>query len=168
MATPAAAGQADDQLFVDVGEDLGRRLVGQVEVAEHFVADTDRHAEERMHRRMVRREAVAVGVLGQVRKAQRLGVDDEETEDAMTVGQVADVSPCLLADADGDELGQPGPGRSSSTPRAPYRASTSSVAAGHDALQHPLEVQVASSSSGRRREAAAGFAGPQLPSSRDS
>ena len=63
MATPAAAASADDELLVDVGEHVAAGLLGEVEVAEHLVADQDRHPEERRHRRVVRREAVAVGVL---------------------------------------------------------------------------------------------------------
>ena len=82
--------QADDELLVDVGEDFRRSLVGEVQVAEHLVAHADRDPEERRHRWMVRRESVAVGVLGEVGQAQRLGVDDEQPEDAVTLGQVAD------------------------------------------------------------------------------
>ena len=60
------ARQTDNELLVDVGKDLSRPLVGQIEVAEHFVTHTDRHAEERPHRRMVGREAGAVRMLAQV------------------------------------------------------------------------------------------------------
>jgi hypothetical protein len=61
MATSTAAARADDQLLVDIGQHRGRGLVGEVEVAEHGVAQTDRHAEERLHRRVVRRAADIVG-----------------------------------------------------------------------------------------------------------
>jgi hypothetical protein len=48
-------GQANDGLLVDVGEHLGRGLVGEVEVAEHLVAQADRHTQERPHRWVVGR-----------------------------------------------------------------------------------------------------------------
>ena len=47
-------------------------LVRQVEVAERLAADADRHSQERLHRRMPRREAVRALVLGHVRQPQRL------------------------------------------------------------------------------------------------
>ena len=83
-------GERHDELLVDVGEHVAVGLVGEVEVAEHLVAQQDRHAEERRHRRVVRREAVAVGVGGEVGEAQRLGLDDQQPEDAVTFGEVAD------------------------------------------------------------------------------
>ena len=85
-------GEADHELLVDVGEHLGGRLVGQVQVAEDLAAHPDRHAQERPHRRVVGREPEAVGMLAQVRQPQRLGVDDEQTEDAVPLGQVADAA----------------------------------------------------------------------------
>ena len=59
---------------------------------------------------MVGREPVAVGVLPQVGQPDGLRVDDEEPEDAVALGQVADRGPILLVDADGDELRQAGAG----------------------------------------------------------
>ena len=115
---PRRGRQADHELLVDVGEHLGRGLVGQVEVAEHLVANPDRHAEERVHRRVVWGKAEAVGVFPQVGQAQRLGVDDQQSEDAVTLRQVADGAVGLVVDAHGDELRQAGP-RSSRTPSAP-------------------------------------------------
>ena len=97
MATAGRGREADHELLVDVGEHLGGRLVGQVEVAEDLVAHPDRHAQERSHRRVVGREAEAVGVLAQVGQPQRLGVDDEQAEDPVPLGQVADELACVAS-----------------------------------------------------------------------
>ena len=78
-------GEGDDHLLVDVAEDVVARLVAEVEVAEHLVAHPHRHTEERAHRRVVGREPVAVGVLPEVGEADRLGVDDEQPEDAVAL-----------------------------------------------------------------------------------
>jgi hypothetical protein len=103
-------GQGHGHLLVDVGEDLLALAVAQVEVAEDLVADADGHAEERRHRRVVRGEPEAVGMLAQVRQPDRLGVDDQQAQDAVALGQLADGPPPLLVDADGDELREPGAG----------------------------------------------------------
>ena len=84
--------EADGELLVDVGEDLAARLVAQVEVAEHLAAHGDRHTEERRHRRMVRREPEAVGVLAEVGQPQRLRIDDQQPEDAVALREVTDVA----------------------------------------------------------------------------
>ena len=68
------------------------------------------HAQERSHRRVVGREPEAVGVLAQVGQPQRLGVDDEQAEDAVPLGQVADEPVGVVVDPDGDELRQAGAG----------------------------------------------------------
>src|SRR5471032_2183837 len=55
---------------------------------------------------MVRREAITIRMLAEVGKAEGLGVDDEKTQDAMALRQMADrVAPCLV-DTDGDEIRQ--------------------------------------------------------------
>ena len=102
------ASEGHDQLLIDVGEHLGGRLLGQVQVAEHLVAEADRHAEERVHRRVVRREAIAVGMLAEIGEPQRLGIDNEQTQDAMTLRQVSDRTMRVIVDANGDELGEEG------------------------------------------------------------
>ena len=103
------SGEADDELLVHIGEHLGGGLVGEIEVAEHVVPHAYRHAEERTHRRMVRREAVAVRMLREVREAQGLGVDDQEPEDAVAPWQRPDRTVGLVIDTDRDELGQARP-----------------------------------------------------------
>lgn len=55
---------------------------------------------------MVGREAVGGGVTGQFREPERLGVPDELAENAVAGGQVADLGPEVVADADGKELGE--------------------------------------------------------------
>ena len=91
MAAPAAVGQRDRQLLVDVGERVRRLLVGEVEVPEHRAAHEDRDAEERPHRRMPRREAVAVGMLGEVGQPDGHRLGDEQAEDAVALGEGADL-----------------------------------------------------------------------------
>ena len=56
---------------------------------------------------MVGGKAEAVRVLAQVGQAQRLGVDDERTEDPVPLGQVADERVRLVVDPYGDELREP-------------------------------------------------------------
>ena len=90
MATPAAAASPTASSSSTSLNSARRRLVGEVEVAEHLAADEHRHPEERAHRRVVRREPEAVGVLVEVGQAQRLGVDDQQPEDAVALGQLAD------------------------------------------------------------------------------
>jgi hypothetical protein len=141
-AAPGRRGQTDDQLIVDVGEHLDRGLVGEVEAADHLVTNQDRHAQERAHRRVVGREAVAVRVLAQVGQPQGLGVDDEQPQDAVALGQVTDGGMSLLVDADRDELRQPRSFVVEDSQRAV--ASVDEVDGGlHDALQHGGQVEVA-------------------------
>ena len=59
---------------------------------------------------MAGREPEAVGMCIQIGQSQRFGVDDQQPEDAMALGQPADPAALLLVDADGDELDQPGAG----------------------------------------------------------
>ncbi|GAA3065686.1 hypothetical protein GCM10020254_06330 [Streptomyces goshikiensis] len=56
---------------------------------------------------MVGREAIGGGVIGQLGEPERLGVPDELAEDAVTGGQVADLGPAVISDADVKELGEP-------------------------------------------------------------
>ena len=99
--------EADGELLVDVGERVLALLVAEVEVAEHGAADHHRHAEERSHRRMVRWETEARRVFAQIGEAQRLRIDDQQAEDPVALGEVADRRTGFLVDADRDELGQP-------------------------------------------------------------
>ena len=103
-------GQPDGELLVDVGEHLTVGLVGQVQVAVDDAAQPDRHAEERRHRRVSRREPEAVGVGVEVRQPQRFRIEDQQPEDAVTLGTSSDARRLLVAEPDGDELGEPGAG----------------------------------------------------------
>ena len=102
-------GQPDGELLVDVGEHLAVGLVGEVEVAVDDAAQPDRHAEERRHRRVAGREPEAVGMGVQVGEAQRFRVEDQQPEDAVTLGTGPDAGRLLVAEPDGDELRQPRP-----------------------------------------------------------
>jgi hypothetical protein len=101
------AREPSSSLLVDVGEHLDGLLVGEVEVPEHLVAQHDRDTQERLHGRVVRGEPVAVRVLAEIRQPDRLGLDDEQAQDAVAFGQVTDPLACLVVDAHRDELGQP-------------------------------------------------------------
>jgi two-component system response regulator DevR len=105
---PGRGREADHEFLVDVGEHLGGRLVGQIQVAEHLVAHADGHAQERSHRRMVGREPEAVGMLAQIGQPQRLGVHDEATEDPVPFGQVTEEPVRAVIYPDRDELRQTG------------------------------------------------------------
>ena len=71
IARPGGSGQSDRELLVDVGEHLTVGLVREVEVAVDDAAQSDRHAEERGHRRMPGREPEAVRMGVQVGEPQR-------------------------------------------------------------------------------------------------
>jgi hypothetical protein len=135
------SGQGDDQFFVDVAEHLGRLLVGEVEVPEHLVPHQDGDAQEGVHRRVVGREPEAVGMLGQVGEPQRLGLDDEQAEDAVALGQIADGGVGLAVEADGDEVREPGAGLVED-PESPEPGVDQFHGGGDDPLQHRPEIEV--------------------------
>jgi hypothetical protein len=81
-------------------------VLGEVEVAEHLVPDPDGDTEEAAHRRVVRREPGAAGVVAQVRQAQWLRVVDQQTEEPLTVRQPADLLDGRLTHPGVHELGQ--------------------------------------------------------------
>ena len=149
MATPAAAASATTISSSSSAELGGALLLGQVEVAEDLVADADRHAEEAVHRRVVRREAVRPRVLGDVRHPHRAGVGDEQAEHAAAARQVADGGVHLGVDAVGDEVGQ--------LPVRPDDAEGAVAGADQlagrldDALQRAAQVEVACRCRPRRR-----------------
>ena len=94
----------DESFFVVLAE-LGRiALVREVDVAEHVAVGHHRRAEEGRHGRVVRREPVRVRVIPYPRDAHRLGLADEEPEDPMADGRIADGGSLLVGDADRDEL----------------------------------------------------------------
>ena len=74
MATPGGGGQRHGQALVLGREVAAVFLFRQVEVAEDHVPDPDRDAEEGLHGRMVRREAVGLRMSAQVVEPQRAGL----------------------------------------------------------------------------------------------
>ena len=84
-------GERLDEYLVVLAERLPARLLGQIQVAEHLVADPYRHSEECPHRRMVRRKADRRGVVGDVVQPNRLGIVDQHPEHAAPLRQVPDL-----------------------------------------------------------------------------
>src|SRR6476659_8455726 len=82
-------------------------LSRQGQVAEHLVADPQRHAEKAAHRRVPVGEARRCRVRGDVGQAERAGIVDQQAEQAAAFGPVMDPRDLALAQADRDELGQP-------------------------------------------------------------
>ena len=95
-------GEDDERLLVGLVE-LAVGLLGQVEVAVGLAADEDRHAQEAVHRRMAEGEAVRARVVADVGHAQRPRVADEDAEDPVPSGQVADRAVGLRVDPAGQE-----------------------------------------------------------------
>ena len=116
-------------------------LVGEVEIAEGRAADEDRDAEEAVHRRVLGREAVRARVLADVVHPQRLGVLDEQPEDAAAPRQVPDGAVLLGRDAAGDE---PLELRPRLVEDADGRVVCPCHAAGHleELAHHPFEVEL--------------------------
>ena len=90
-------GENDRHVLVLLGERLAADLLGQIKVAEHAAAADDRHTQERVHRRMVRRETVGIGVLGEIGKTNRPRIPDHEAENPVTAGWGTDEGPQLVA-----------------------------------------------------------------------
>jgi len=90
---------------------------------------------------MVGREPEPVGVLVQIRKAQRARIDDEQAENPVALGQRPDRGPGGIVDAHGDEVGEP---------RARFVEDAERAICGVDHLhrrrddpvQHAVQVQV--------------------------
>ncbi len=101
-------GEGVHHLLVLGGEGAAALLLGEVEVAEHLLADPDRHAQEGLHLRVVRREPGGARVGAEVGQPQRLGAVDERAEDAAAGGQFADRGGGVVGHADVDEVGQAG------------------------------------------------------------
>ena len=103
---PGRGCQCDREALVVLGELVGAPLVAEVQVAEHDISHTDRNAEERAHVGMVRREADGLVVGAEIAQAQRPWIDDQEAEDPVSLGQMADGGVALGLDAYGDELAE--------------------------------------------------------------
>ena len=99
--------QRDQDGLVILGEPAATALIGQVQVAEHLVADPHRHAEKAAHRRVPVREARRCRVRGDVGQAQRARIVNQQAEQAAAFRPVIDRRDLVLAQAHRDELGQP-------------------------------------------------------------
>ena len=84
---PGVDGERLDEALVGRGELGGAGLVGEVQVADRAALHGDRHAEEAVHRRMVRREPVASRVDGDVRDPERAVLLDDQAEEAVAARQ---------------------------------------------------------------------------------
>ena len=78
-------------------------LLGEVDVAEDLAEGLDRRSEERVHRRVVRREAGRPRVGADLGDAHRSSFPDQQPEDAVTHRRVADRGSLLVGHALGDE-----------------------------------------------------------------
>ena len=103
IAMPAWTAKVSTRRLVVLGELVGAGLVGEVEVADRATLHRDWHAQEAVHRRVVRREPVAPRIDGDVRDPERAVLPDDEAEDAVAARHVADPRPRLAVDPGGDE-----------------------------------------------------------------
>jgi hypothetical protein len=79
---------------------------GQIQIAERRLPNHDRHAQERLHRRMPRREAGAARILIDRVQPQRRGVATHGAQDAAASRQVSQPASLLRRYAHGNELGK--------------------------------------------------------------
>ena len=100
---PGVDGERLDQPLVGRGELRGPGLVGEVQVADRAALHGDRHAEEAVHRRVVRREPVAARIDGDVRDPERAVLLDDQAEEAVAAREWADRGPGLAAHPGRDE-----------------------------------------------------------------
>ena len=98
-----------DNVLVALGEVAATDPLSEVEIAVRDAAQQDRDAEERVHRRMIRRYADRTRVGGEVVQPERSRVPHEHAEDPATARQHADRSAILVADSVRDELLELGP-----------------------------------------------------------
>ena len=96
-------GEHLDEPLVVLGEVAGGLLVGQVQPADRPALGPDRDAQQRVHRRVVRREAVAARVGGDVGTRIGCGLARDHAEQAVAVRRGADPLALGAADAAGDE-----------------------------------------------------------------
>jgi hypothetical protein len=81
-------------------------LLGEVEIAEYLVADADRDAQKRGHRRMPGREAEGSRMIGHAGQAQRGWVGDELAEQTAALRPVVNGRKLILGNANRDETGE--------------------------------------------------------------
>jgi hypothetical protein len=117
------------------------RLLGQVEIAPRLPADEHRHAEERVHRRVPRRQPEGARMRAEVVEDDRARVLDQQAEDAAPARELADRRARLGAHARGQEALKPPP---AGVEHAERRVAGAGQLPGHvdEPLQHHLEVEL--------------------------
>src|SRR6185503_4199930 len=97
-------GQQDRDRLVLVAELGGVDLLGEVQIAEHGAASLYGDAEKRFHRRVVLGESVALRVTIDVGTADRLAFPNDQAEQPVPPGQVADLQARRLIEPRSDAL----------------------------------------------------------------
>jgi hypothetical protein len=97
-------GQHFNDQLVGVGEFIPVGFIGQVNLPEGFVAQADGHAQQRLHRRVVRRETRAARIVADVGDAQRRFGAHQHADQAAANRRVGHAGQFGRAHADGDEL----------------------------------------------------------------
>src|SRR5206468_11083480 len=92
-------GQQHGDRLILIVELRGADLLCEIEIAEDAGSPLHRHTEERLHGRVMRREAVPLRMAIQVRRPNRLGFADYMTEQTATSWRVADARAQLGGDA---------------------------------------------------------------------
>jgi len=103
---PQCGGQCGDEFLILLAE-APVRAPAQIQVAEHYVADPHRHAEEAVHRRMTLREAHRAGVIGHPVQPDRSRILDQGPEQTATLGEVPDARYDVVGHTHVDELLEP-------------------------------------------------------------
>ena len=134
-------GEQRDELLVLGGEIVAALLLGEVQVPVGDAAEQDRNAEERAHRRVVRREPDRATVRVQVVQPECMRVADQDAEDAATTREVADPLVRLFVDPCRQEAFQGFAGLVDHPDRRVPRACQLSAGL-DDALQHSVERQL--------------------------
>ena len=98
-------GQRHRQPLVLDAELVRTLLVGEVQAPDGFAAP-DGHAEERSHLRVPGRKPLRQRVLAQVAQPHRLGIFEEDAEDALELRKAPDGRVGLVVDAARDEICQ--------------------------------------------------------------
>ena len=103
-------GQRLGEGLVFIGKGRFALLVRQVEVAVDLVAHPHRDTEERRHGRVIGRKTITAGVFLEVGEPEGSWFRDEQTEDAAPDRPIADLRLFFVAQPDGEELLEAGPG----------------------------------------------------------
>ena len=97
-------GQRLDEHLVVVAERSAAGFLGEIQIAVDLLADPDRHPEEGVHRRVVRREAHRSGVVADLVEADRLGIVEQNAQHADALGCPPDLGQLRFPHAGQDEV----------------------------------------------------------------